>query len=188
MIYNAVITREKRINRRDLKSHFCATQKLRNTLCYLEVLRDLSHKALERKLANQKLSGLLVLADLTKSDRSGSVSVGLLHATCSGCGLACSLGGELLTRSLSSGRLACGLLGTGHFLMKKQQHMNVHVREEKRRNSGDKSTAILGQSHNLSNSFLDLALNSNAYAQDTRVNLQAMLTFYIKVVSWTMLI
>jgi len=84
----------------------------------LEVLRHLSHKALERQLADQKLSGLLVLADLTKSHGSRSVSVRLLDTTRSRGGLAGGLGGELLTRSLASGGLTSGLLGTGHFLQR----------------------------------------------------------------------
>ena len=80
----------------------------------LEILSDLTDKSLEGKLADEKLGRLLVTTDLTKSDSSGSVSVGLLD-TASGRGrLAGSLGGELLARSLSSGGLACGLLCTGH--------------------------------------------------------------------------
>jgi len=56
----------------------------------LEVLGNLTHQALEWQLADQKLSGLLVLPDLTKSHSSGSVAMGLLHS--SGCwsGLASS--------------------------------------------------------------------------------------------------
>ena len=46
----------------------------------LEVLGDLTDKALERGLADQEISGLLELADLTKSDGSRSVSVGLLDS------------------------------------------------------------------------------------------------------------
>ncbi|SGZ23922.1 BQ5605_C023g09661 [Microbotryum silenes-dioicae] len=38
-----------------------------------EVLRDLTHKTLERQLADQELGRLLVTTDLTKSDRSGLV-------------------------------------------------------------------------------------------------------------------
>jgi len=81
----------------------------------LVVLGDLSHKALERQLADQELGGLLVSADLTQGHSSRSVSVGLLDTTGGRSGLAGRLGGELLTRSLSSGRLTSGLLGTGHF-------------------------------------------------------------------------
>ena len=80
----------------------------------LEVLGNLTDKTLERQLADEKVSGLLVTADLTKSDGSRSVSVGLLDSSGGGGRLAGSLGGELLARSLSSGGLAGGLLGSGH--------------------------------------------------------------------------
>ena len=80
----------------------------------LEILGDLTHKALEGELADQELGGLLVASDLTKSDGSGSVSVGLLDTSGGGGALAGSLGGELLAGGLASGGLSCGLLGTGH--------------------------------------------------------------------------
>jgi len=47
----------------------------------LEVLGDLAHEALERELADQKLRGLLVLADLPEGHGAGAVAVRLLHAT-----------------------------------------------------------------------------------------------------------
>jgi hypothetical protein len=81
----------------------------------LEVLGDLTDKTLEGQLADEKVGRLLVPTDLAKSDGSGSVSVGLLDSSGGGGRLAGSLGGELLTGSLSSGGLSCGLLGTGHF-------------------------------------------------------------------------
>ena len=58
-----------------------------------EVLCDLTDKALEGQLANEKLSGLLVLADLAKSHGTRPVAVGLLDTATSGGGLARSLGG-----------------------------------------------------------------------------------------------
>ena len=61
----------------------------------LEVLSNLTHKALERSLANEEVRRLLVLADFTKSDRSRSVTVGLLDTSGSWCGLAGCLGGKL---------------------------------------------------------------------------------------------
>jgi hypothetical protein len=51
----------------------------------LVVLSDLSHQTLERELADKKLGGLLVSADLTKSHGSGPVSVRLLHTAGGGC-------------------------------------------------------------------------------------------------------
>ena len=81
----------------------------------LEVLGDLTDETLEGELADEKVGTLLVPTDLTEGDGSGTVTVGLLHTSGGGGGLASGLGGELLTGSLSSGRLAGGLLGTGHF-------------------------------------------------------------------------
>jgi hypothetical protein len=57
----------------------------------LEILSDLTNKTLERCFADQEVSRLLVLADLTKSDGTRAVSVGLLDTSGSGCGLAGSL-------------------------------------------------------------------------------------------------
>ena len=81
----------------------------------LEVLGDLTDQTLERKLSDEEVGTLLVTTDLTKSDGSGSVSVGLLDSSGGRGRLTGSLGGELLARSLSSGGLAGGLLGSGHF-------------------------------------------------------------------------
>ncbi len=81
----------------------------------LEVLGDLTHEALEGKLADEQVGGLLVATDLTKRDGSGAVTVGLLDASGGGGRLASGLGGELLAGGFASGGLAGGLLGTGHF-------------------------------------------------------------------------
>ena len=53
----------------------------------LEILGDLADQALERQLADEQLSGLLVLADLTQSNSARSVAVGLLDAASCGRGL-----------------------------------------------------------------------------------------------------
>jgi hypothetical protein len=74
----------------------------------------LAHQALKWKLADQELGGLLVSADLTQSHSAGPVAVGLLHAAGGGRGLAGSLGGELLARSLATSGPTWGLLGTDH--------------------------------------------------------------------------
>jgi histone H3 len=81
----------------------------------LEVLGNLTDKTLERELADEQVGRLLVTTNLTESDSSRTVSVGLLDSTSGRGTLTSGLGGELLTRSLSSGGLAGGLLGTGHF-------------------------------------------------------------------------
>ena len=80
----------------------------------LEVLGDLTDKTLEGQLADEELSRFLVTTDLTEGDGSGTVTVRLLDSSRGRSGLAGSLGGELLTGSLSSSRFAGGLLGTGH--------------------------------------------------------------------------
>jgi len=81
----------------------------------LEILGNLTDKSLERKLSDEEVGTLLVTTDLTKSDGSGSVSVRLLDSSGGGGRLTGSLGGKLLARCLSSGGLAGGLLGSGHF-------------------------------------------------------------------------
>ena len=83
----------------------------------LEVLRDLTDQALERELADQELSGLLVAADLTESDGSRAVAVRLLDATGGRGRLARGLGRELLAGRLATGGFACGLLGACHFCL-----------------------------------------------------------------------
>ena len=50
----------------------------------LEVLGDLADEALERLHADQEFPAFLVLANLTKSDGTGSVAVRLLDAICGG--------------------------------------------------------------------------------------------------------
>ena len=80
----------------------------------LEVLGDLTDQALEGQLADEELSGLLVSPDLTESNGSWPVSVGLLDTSGGGGRFASSLGGELLARGLASSGLTSGLLGTSH--------------------------------------------------------------------------
>jgi hypothetical protein len=80
----------------------------------LEVLSDFTNKTLERELADQKLSGLLVTTDFTKSDSTGSVSVRLLDSSSAGGTLASGLSSELLTGSLTTSGLASSLLSTSH--------------------------------------------------------------------------
>ena len=81
----------------------------------LEVLSNFSHQTLEWQLADEELSALLVMTDLTESHCSRPVPVGLLDSTGGRGALTSSLGGQLVTRSLSSCRFMSGLLGTCHF-------------------------------------------------------------------------
>ena len=82
----------------------------------LEVLGDLADEALERKLADEEVRGLLVAADLAEGHGSRAVAVGLLDTSGGGGRLAGCLGGELLAGGFASGGLAGGLLGAGHFV------------------------------------------------------------------------
>lgn len=76
----------------------------------LEVLSDLTDETLERELADQELGRLLVATDLTESDGTGLITMGLLDTSGRArSGLAGSLVGELLTRGLATGGLAGGL-------------------------------------------------------------------------------
>ena len=80
----------------------------------LEVLGDFTDQALERQLADEELSALLVTTDLTESYGTGPVPVGFLDTSCGRGRFASCLGGELLAWGLASGGLAGGLLGTSH--------------------------------------------------------------------------
>ena len=79
------------------------------------LLCNLFHEPLEGGSPDKQLSGLLVSPDLPEGNCAGPVSVGLLDSSGGGGRLPGSLSGELLPRSLSSSRLASGLLGTSHF-------------------------------------------------------------------------
>ena len=80
----------------------------------LEVLGNLTDKALEGQLADEKLSGLLVATDLTESNCARAITMGLLDSSGSGGRFAGSLGGKLLPWGLASSGFASGLLGTCH--------------------------------------------------------------------------
>ena len=61
----------------------------------LEVLGDFADEALEGCLADEEVGGLLVFADLTEGDGSGTVTVGLLDSSSGRGGFARCLGCEL---------------------------------------------------------------------------------------------
>ena len=71
----------------------------------LEVLGDLTNETLEGELSDEELGRLLVTTDLTESNGTRLVSVGLLDTSGRWCGLAGSLGSKLLTRGLATGGL-----------------------------------------------------------------------------------
>jgi len=81
---------------------------IRNVIAYL------TNKTLERQLADEQVGTLLVTTNLTKSDRSRAITVGLLDTSRSRSRLAGSLGGQLLTGSFSASGFTSCLLGTSH--------------------------------------------------------------------------
>jgi len=80
----------------------------------LEVLSNLTNETLEWELSDEELSGLLVTTDLTESDGSWLVSVGLLDTSGGWCRLASGFRGQLLTRGFATSGLAGSLLSASH--------------------------------------------------------------------------
>ncbi len=80
----------------------------------LEVLSDFTDKTLERQLADQKLSGFLVTTDLTESDCSRSVTMGLLDSSSGWGALTGGLGCQLFSWGLATSGFTGCLLCTGH--------------------------------------------------------------------------
>ena len=80
----------------------------------LEVLSNLTDKALEWKLPDKELSGFLVTPDLTEGHGTGLVTVRLFDSSGGRGALSGGFGGQLLPGSLSSSGLTGGLLCTGH--------------------------------------------------------------------------
>jgi hypothetical protein len=70
----------------------------------LEVLGNLSDKVLEGQLADEEFSGLLVVANFTKSDCTWVVTMGLLHASSNRGRFASSLGSQLFPWGLAASR------------------------------------------------------------------------------------
>jgi len=80
----------------------------------LEILGDLTDEALEGKLADEKFSTLLITADLSEGNCTGSVAMGFLHSSSGRGTLPGCFGGQLLAGSFPSSGLASRLLGTSH--------------------------------------------------------------------------
>jgi hypothetical protein len=72
-----------------------------------EVLSDFADETLEWELADQELSRLLVATDLSESDGSWLVAMGLLDTSGRRSRFTSGLGCESLTRGLATGGLAC---------------------------------------------------------------------------------
>ena len=62
----------------------------------LDVVSDFLDQSLERKFADQKISGLLVFSDFTGSDGAGAESVGFLDSS-GWCGFLGGLGGDFFS-------------------------------------------------------------------------------------------
>jgi hypothetical protein len=84
----------------------CSDSRRLETEIRLEVLGDLTDQSLERKFADQQLGGFLVSSNLTESDGSWLVSVGLLDTTSRWRGFASGLGSKLLSGCLATSGLA----------------------------------------------------------------------------------
>ncbi|KAK4011896.1 hypothetical protein OUZ56_021005 [Daphnia magna] len=94
----------------------------------LEILGNFSDQPLEGQLADQKLSRLLVTANLSESDGTGAISMGFLD-TASGWGtLTSSLRGQLFAGSLATGGFTSSLLGTSHFF--RVEVYNLKLKED----------------------------------------------------------
>lgn len=68
----------------------------------LEVLGNLTNQTLEGKFADEELSRFLVSPDLTESDGTGPVTMGLLHSAGGRGGFASGFGSQLLSWGLAS--------------------------------------------------------------------------------------
>ena len=81
-----------------------------------DFVSDLLNESLERKLSDQKVGGLLILADFASGDCAGAETVRFLDAS-GGRRLLGSLGVELLSGLLDScGALSGGGFGSCHFV------------------------------------------------------------------------
>ena len=80
----------------------------------LEILGDLTDETLEGEFPDEELSALLVTTNLTESNSTRPVAMGLLDTSCSRGRFASSLGGQLLAWGLASSGFTSGLLGTSH--------------------------------------------------------------------------
>ncbi|KAH0470473.1 hypothetical protein IEQ34_000196 [Dendrobium chrysotoxum] len=80
----------------------------------MQIRLDILYDLLEWQLSYQQLDTLLVLANLSQSDSSRAVMMGLLNSSGGRSRLPRSLRGQLHSRSLASGLLLSSLLRTSH--------------------------------------------------------------------------
>ena len=81
---------------------------------WLEIMSNLSHQSLERKLAQKEFGAFLVLPDLSQSYGARSVSVGFLDPPMRRCHLPGSFCSQSFSRGLSSGSFSGSLLCSRH--------------------------------------------------------------------------
>ena len=81
----------------------------------LEVLSNFTNKTLERQLADEELSALLVSSDFSQGDCSWSVTMWFLDTSSGRGALTSSLGGQLFSWCLTTSGFTSGLLGSCHF-------------------------------------------------------------------------
>lgn len=91
----------------------CKDSKRLETQIGVVVLSNLTHKSLERELANQQLSGLLELPDLTQSHSAWTIAMGLIDSH-RGIHFLSRLCCQLLSGHLSSGHSSCSLFSARH--------------------------------------------------------------------------
>ena len=83
----------------------------------LEFRGNFSNESLEGKFPDEEFSALLESSDLSKSNGTGSESVGLLDSTTGLLGgLFGLLGSNVLSGGFATGVLSSGLLGSCHFI------------------------------------------------------------------------
>ncbi len=139
----------------------------------LEVLSDLPHQSLERKLADEKFRRLLVLTNFAKRNSPRPVSMRLLHTPCSRRRFPRGLGGQLLSWRLPSSRLPRRLLSTSHGREEKLQKENKDKlsntqtpKHEGRRKKSTRRTK--SQSSNYGKGFLKIHTTEDLDSQHKR--------------------
>merc|ERR1719219_3102687 len=82
----------------------------------LEILSNLADQTLERQLAKQQFSGLLVFSDFSECHCSRTITMRFFDSSCSRSRLASSLGSQLFPWGLATSRFTGSLLSTSHIL------------------------------------------------------------------------
>lgn len=94
----------------------------------LEILCDFAYQTLEGQFPDQEFGALLVTANLTQRDGTGTIAVRFLHASGGRCALPGRFRGQLLSRRLAAGRFARSLLGTCHIVAFNRRRRSAKVK------------------------------------------------------------